>query len=370
MDREAKRAEVLRIIAQAQSMVEEIELQERAAGFKSVSSRSGDIGSAFVNSPEFKAAINRGSNYTSGPIELQWPIRGKAFGDVPGGQVTSLADGTNANLPHIVPGVSTADVVPLGRPSVTDLFSQESLSDGSSVTYLQAAGNPASGSASSVAEGANKPPSEIQLASVNEPLVKIATVLDATDEILEDVAGARSFIQNQLALYVQSEEEDEVLNGTGSPDLSGILDRGISSAAAGDIGGTNAFDAMMAGMTVVRMDGGLEPDGVVMNPLDYASLLIAQSNNGYYSGSPFSVGGGTPWGLRLVLTKHMTQGHALVGAFRQAGKIYRKSPGLRVEFTNSHGTNFQKNILMFRAETRLALAVFRPLAFADVTLGS
>ena len=62
--------------------------------------------------------------------------------------------------------------------------------------------------------------------------------------------------------------------------------------------------------------------------------------------------------------------HGLSPALAQAniGFTDRKG-GLRVEASNSHSTFFQENKVAIRAEERLALAVYRPAAFAVADLG-
>ena len=53
-------------------------------------------------------------------------------------------------------------------------------------------------------------------------------------------------------------------------------------------------------------------------------------------------------------------------AFGQAAQVFRKG-GIRVEASNSHSDFFIKNLVAIRAEERLALAVYRPGAFGEVT---
>jgi HK97 family phage major capsid protein len=78
--------------------------------------------------------------------------------------------------------------------------------------------------------------------------------------------------------------------------------------------------------------------------------------------------GETLWGKRVVVTEAMDAGTALVGAFGTAAQVFRRG-GLTVEASNSHSDYFRKNLTAVRAEERLALAVYRPQAFAtaDVT---
>ena len=68
----------------------------------------------------------------------------------------------------------------------------------------------------------------------------MATFLPVSDEMLEDVAQIRSYLDNRLRLFVQHAEEDQLLNGTGTaPAIRGSLNRvgiqtGTRSAARCD----------------------------------------------------------------------------------------------------------------------------------------
>jgi HK97 family phage major capsid protein len=74
----------------------------------------------------------------------------------------------------------------------------------------------------------------------------------------------------------------------------------------------------------------------------------------------------TLWGLPLAVTTVIEAGVALVGCFKTAAQIFRKG-GIRVDASNSHQDYFVKNLVAVRAEERLALAVYRPAAFGEVT---
>jgi HK97 family phage major capsid protein len=75
--------------------------------------------------------------------------------------------------------------------------------------------------------------------------------------------------------------------------------------------------------------------------------------------------GQQPWNTRVVLSTYVGAGTALVGNFGQAAHIWRRG-GVSVEATNSHASLFVQNITMLRAEERLGLGVYRPVAFTEV----
>jgi HK97 family phage major capsid protein len=68
------------------------------------------------------------------------------------------------------------------------------------------------------------------------------------------------------------------------------------------------------------------------------------------------------------VTQAIEEGLALVGAFGTAAQLFRRG-GLTVEASNSHDDWFKLDKVAIRAETRLALAVHRPEAFATADLG-
>ena len=72
------------------------------------------------------------------------------------------------------------------------------------------------------------------------------------------------------------------------------------------------------------------------------------------------------WGLPVALSNTVGLGTALIGAFDSACHLYTRG-GVTVEATNSHSTYFVQNLVAMRAESRAALAVFRPTAFTAVT---
>ncbi len=264
------------------------------------------------------------------------------------------------------------DPIRLQRLTVADLIPQGSTTSNAVVTIQELANTNA---AAAVAEGAAKPESAITFQTVNEPVVKIATFLPVSDEMLEDVDQIRSYLDARLSLFVRIKEEQQLLSGTGTaPELSGIMDRAIASGSALSLDTDRSTDAIFQAMTAIRTTSFLDPDAMVIHPTDWASIRLLKDTNGqYYGGGPFTGAYGNGgiaqdslWGLKVVVTTAMTQGTALVGAFAQGAFIWRRS-GLTVEASNSHQDFFQKNLTAVRAEERLALGVLRPAAFYKIT---
>jgi HK97 family phage major capsid protein len=242
----------------------------------------------------------------------------------------------------------------------------------------------ATSGAAGVAEGEAKPESALAFTEVTEAVKKIATILPVSEEMLEDVAQIEAYINQRLSLFIKIEEERELLRGAGGGNgVQGIVGRtGVNTFKAGTA--TTISDHIFNVANNTRGSSFLEPDGVVMNPEQWAKVRLAKDNQGqYYGGGPFygaygnSPGGGPAgasqlqqgeniWGLRVIVTSAIGAGTALIGAFRQGAQVFRRS-GLTVEASNSHEDFFRKNLTAIRAEERLALALYRPSAFTTVT---
>lgn len=235
------------------------------------------------------------------------------------------------------------------------------------------------GAFTTVAEGAQKPQlSATGWTPVTESLKKIAGWITLSDEMLEDADFVVSEINARLMYELAKFEQTQLLDGDGlTTNVLGLLRRnGVQTETATD--NTDNADAIFRALTKVQTATGLSADGIVINPADYQKLRLSKDANGqYFAGGYFSgqYGNGgvleqpALWGRNTIVTSAITAGTVLVGAGQQGATVYRKG-GIRVEATNTDGTDFQKNMNKIRAEERVALAVRRPSAFVKVTLSS
>jgi HK97 family phage major capsid protein len=231
--------------------------------------------------------------------------------------------------------------------------------------------------AAETAEGAVKPEAQISMASVDEPVRKIAVVLPITDEMLEDVPLMTAYINARLRLFVQNREDAQLLNGNGTaPNLKGILNRsGIDTSTSYSIGGANPDQALVEAVFHASMrvrDAFLDPDAFVMKPSTWEIARLAKdAQRRYLLGDAAGEAPVRLWGLPGVLNANMpnqtaTNKDVLVGAFGTAAMLVRRS-GIDMAISDSHSDFFYRNQLAIRAEERVALAVWRPAGFAAVT---
>jgi hypothetical protein len=308
------------------------------------------LGRQFVESAsflDFKAAGGpRGGNWMTPVVELKAPTLPPTY---------SLT-GTG-----ILQGTSILPLPPV-LPTMLSLLATGT-TDGGVVYYLreQAWTN----NAAVVAAGAAKPESPKTFEYVQQALVKIAHWVAVADEMLQDVSGLETFINTQMARGVLQKLEDQVLNGAGT----GGTMTGLLAATTQSVAATAPLSAAFLSAIATIQAQGYQPNGIVVNPLDFA-LIVGESspNAGYYLGpGAFQ---DTPalrlWGVPVVGSSQMPAGTGLVGAFSQGAILYRKD-GVAVQASNSHTDYFTKNITTIRAEIRAALAVLNPAAFCEVT---
>lgn len=317
------------------------------------------LGALFVESKEYKS-------YKTGNVPNQ-----SAGLEIPG------FEGFRTKATMVSSPLTSYDRVPgvvlLGqqRLTIADLLAPGT-TNAPTIRYMRE--NSFTNGAATVLEGGTKPEAVWDLVEVDAPVRKIAITSKVSDELFADFDGIRSYMDERLTFSVGTTEEVQLLNGNGvAPNVRGLLQIiGIQAQAKGT---DSASDAILKAITKVRSIGFFEPDGIVINPTDWQNLRLLKDNNlQYYGGGPFSNSYGNGpmmvierfWGLPVVVTTAIAAGTALVGAFRLGSQIFRRQ-GITIESTNCNEDDFKKNLVALRAEERLALAVYRPLAFCTVT---
>lgn len=279
-----------------------------------------------------------------------------------------------------------------------------------------------SNAAAGVAEGATKPTSTNSVTRYTEEVGKVAALSRVTDELIADAPAFWSLVQQRLAQGVIRKEEVELLAGVGMPGVNGLLNRTtgftkpqsvsavtnlvIPASATSGIGagtstvssvtpgrevtgtggaaptGVQIAEGILAALTDIRTGTFFEPDAIVLNPTDWNTIRLAKATTGEYLGGSFfgySSGQGvnegtsfldpglTLWGKRVVSTPAIPAGYILVGAFSDGGMVLRRE-GLRVNVTNTNGTDFEQNLWTARAESRVGLLIERPEVFELIKL--
>jgi HK97 family phage major capsid protein len=191
----------------------------------------------------------------------------------------------------------------------------------------------------------------------------IAHLFKASRQILDDAPALRSYIDARARYGLRLEEEDELLNGDGT----GAHIKGLIPSAT-------AFNAAFVATLKQRMDtirlailqvflSNFPASGIVLNPTDWAAVQLTKDSTGrYIIGNPQDGNAPRLWNLPVVESLSMPATEFLVGAFDLGAQIFDRME-IEVLLSTENSTDFEKNMITLRAEERLAMAVYRPLAF-------
>ncbi len=281
-------------------------------------------------------------------------------------------------LPQQVPGVFRGNEAPLNMRDV--LINGRTTSDAivfmRELVFTNAAAETAQ--ATVVGDGA-KPESTITFEQQSAPVVTIAHWIPITRQTIEDAAQLVTYVEQRLLTGLERREDNQILNGAGGAvNMTGILNTtGVQAINAAHFTATPVQNAgtgneninrIRRGKRMVRVTGQAIPNFVVLNPTVLETFdTIADANRQYLLGSPLAGGSISGlWGLRVVESENISTTVALVGDGTMAAVWDRMDA--RIYTTDSHSDFFVRNIFVLLAEERLALTVFRPPAFAAVTL--
>jgi HK97 family phage major capsid protein len=219
------------------------------------------------------------------------------------------------------------------------------------------------------AGGGYKPEGSIAYAVVTTTVKTIAEWIPATKRSLADVSQLRGLIDQELRDDLAEEEEDQILNGSGTGEnLTGILNTsGIQThTVQAPVAGVDpATELLFRARTKVLTVGRSRPTAYLLNPLDWEGIALAR-----LAKNPANEGEGLAnerlHGLPVVLSEAMPAKTALVGDFRKAVIWDRQQASISA--TDSHADFFIRNLVAILGEERLAFGVLRPKAFVKVTL--
>lgn len=235
--------------------------------------------------------------------------------------------------------------------------------------YLQETGY--TNNAATVAEGAQKPQSELTFAPKSATMAKMAHFFRVTEETLDDVDGMEAYI-NQRGIYgLMLKEEDAVLNGTTATNgIDGLIDNSTDydPDILPGITPANAIEDVKAAISQVQ-EADLYASAIVMNHLDWAALTLTKDGDGrYLISNPLTSMVPMLWGLPVVTTKGLAQGKFIVGGF-VGNTILWQRKGIEVRRSTEDRDNFITNKVTILIEERIQLETLRPegIVYGDLT---
>lgn len=215
------------------------------------------------------------------------------------------------------------------------------------------------------AENAAYAESTFELTERSQTVESIGERVPVTDEQLEDVDGAQTYLEQRLMFGVRQRLDGQSLVGDGNtPNLLGFLNKpGIQTQAKG---ADPTPDAIFKAMTLVRVTGRAFPNAAIFHPTNWQTVRLLKTADGIYLwGSPSEAGPERIWGLQVVQADSITLNTALVGDYANFSALYEKR-GVVVEvgYVNADFGEGRKTI---RAGLRVALVIYRAAAFCTVT---
>lgn len=340
------------------------------------------IGAQLVSSPQFKSAVlekGQGKRVASIDVPISCiGIRGKVAMAQRAGFTSSDLTAINVAPQQtlVALGVQRLTIMDLIAPGTTDKAAIPYPRENSLGTVDGVA--PASGAmarAKSVGERGIKPTWEPDITTETANVRKVAVIAKVPDEFMADFPGMQSFIDERMPYMVDIETEFQVLYGDGlGNNLKGITSApGIQTRAYATTWGDTALKAL----TDIRVGSFFEPDGFAFHPYDWEVARLEKDANGQYlAGGPYFIpyGNGvfmemnTFWGKPVAVSTSVTVGKPIAGCWKLGAQYFIRE-GMRLETTNANEDDFKRNLIAIRAEHRLALAVYRPVAFLEITGG-
>lgn len=228
--------------------------------------------------------------------------------------------------------------------------------------------------------GGKKPESSLTFEEASAPVKTIAHWIPLTKQAIADTAQLQTYVENRLMVGLARRFNSQVWNGTGAGGtITGILATSgvqVLDAAAFTTNPVNNpatnienFERVLRGATEVEMVGDAMPTFYAMNPYDLEKFMtVADDNKNYIGTGPFAFGGVPQlWGHPIARDRAIPQGTVVAGDGTMAAIWDREDAAIYIDTINDQ---FIRNMLTILAEMRAALTVFRPSAFAKITLAA
>lgn len=248
--------------------------------------------------------------------------------------------------------IQVLDVLPMGR------------TESEQVVYMEETTR--THAAAEKAEGVAFAESTFALTEKSSNVRKITDSIPVTDEQLEDVAQAESYLNSRVVFGLRQRLDGQILAGDGvAPNLQGLNTlTGILTQAKGT---DPVPDAFFKAMRQIRVTGRAIPTHVLIHPTNWEALRLLRTADGVYIwGNPSEAGPERLWGLPVIQQDIIAAGTGYVASFQPqwVSLFERRGVDVQVGFT---GTQFVEGKRTIRADLRMALVFFRPSANAKVT---
>lgn len=212
-------------------------------------------------------------------------------------------------------------------------------------------------------QGDTKAEQAFPTALVSAPIVTIAALANLSEQVLQDAPALRQQAGNILQYGARKKLAWEVVRGTGTGKIQGLLTVGTAFTPTA---GSSTADATAQAIASLQ-NNGWNPGAVLVNPTDWEGVITSKATGSgeYMSGTFDTPAAPSLWGVRVIVTPAIPAGKLIVFDPMQASLLDRQQAQLMAGYT---GDGFSKNLLTLRAELRAGLAVYAPASVAVITL--
>jgi HK97 family phage major capsid protein len=326
---------------QAELAQELLEIRQKGVPMAGGSAAPKTVGSEFTQSDQYAAFIGGQSSKCRMEVKAATLL---------GGDSTVAPDRKTAIVPGDFEYLTLENVFP------------HSPTSSNAIEYTKESGF--TNSAAEAAEGAEKGESIPTFALATMPVSTVAHWMRISKQLASDAPALAAYVNSRMIYGVNQRVERQLGAGDGvAPNISGILDagnftaHGYAAAALGTLAKVNLVTKIMGDLWAV----GARPDAILLNPADWAQILVDITDSSTNAVRINWVNGTQPLlhGVPVVQSNGITADNIAIGAFRQAGTIHDREDVV-VEMSDSDDDNFTKNMITVRAERRVCLTIERP----------
>ena len=262
---------------------------------------------------------------------------------------------------------------PVRRLTVRDAFFMPGSTGAPMVEYHELTTE--TNSAAGVAEGDSKPEDAFVWTKRQKAVETVATTLPVTNQMLADYPSMVTMIQGRMGYHVDYEEERQLVWGSGSDELTGILNTSgvVNGAARITVETDDTYLDIIRKLITVAWSGtggmteGYYPTAVGVSPLVKQTIDLVKGDDLHYVFAVVQSGAGTRvWGLDIVESNAFrdpadTNDHYMLVGSKAAGQIWdRESLNFAVGLVND---DFKRNKQTLRVEKRLASGLYAPSSY-------
>jgi HK97 family phage major capsid protein len=208
------------------------------------------------------------------------------------------------------------------------------------------------------------PRSKLKLEPIAFPIAEIAHMLDGHKNILSDEPRLKQFINSRLIEGIKFAEDYDLLHsvGTDGTSLTGLFNTPGIQTYTGSA--KDKFSIQIRRAMTKALLAEYDPTGLVISPTMWEHVEVETDDTGAFRVAlQVAVGAQKRvWRLNVVETTAMPDQNYLLGAFGMGAQLYDRE-NVSVTVSSENSDNFERGVLTFRADERLALEVSRPESF-------